>query len=81
MVPATKAIDPLTACSIIKTVKNCSNCGWKLVTTHSRRNLQELENSYYVDSEISRCVNKNCACHGIRLYPKEYSELIYPKSD
>jgi len=59
----------------------CSNCGSLLVKTHSRRNLQDLEQRYFIDSEIGRCINTDCPCYGIRIYPKVYRELIYPKSD
>lgn len=61
--------------------KECSNCGRLLVKTHSRRNLQDLHQSYFIDSEIGRCTNINCPCNGMRIYPLEYKSLIYPKSD
>lgn len=61
--------------------KECSKCGYLLVKTHSRRNLQDLDQIYFIDSEIGRCTNMNCGCQGIRIYPEEYRRLIYPKSD
>ena len=61
--------------------KECSKCGSKLVKTHSRRNLQDLHQSYFIDSEIGRCTNTDCTCNGLRIYPLEYRSLIYPKSD
>ena len=61
--------------------KACPNCGSQLVKTHSRRKLQDLDELYYVDSEINRCTNTSCSCYGIRLYPEAYRSLIYPKSD
>ena len=62
-------------------LKECSNCGHKLVKTHSRRNLQDLDESYFIDSEIGRCINPSCPCNNIRIYPEAYRSLIYPKSD
>jgi len=61
--------------------KYCVNCGLLLVKTHSRRKLQDLEGSYFIDSEIRRCTNRVCPCNGIRIYPETYRILIYPKSD
>ena len=61
--------------------KTCANCGSILVKTHSRRNLKDLRQSYYIDSEIGRCTNESCPCNGLRIYPEEYRFLIYPKSD
>ena len=52
-----------------------------LVKTHSRRNLQDLHETYFIDSEIRRCTNEKCPCKGIRIYPDEYRSIIYPKSD
>jgi len=61
--------------------EECSNCGDKLVKTHSRRHLQDLTEDYFIDSEIKRCTNKSCSCYNIRIYPDIYKSLIYPKSD
>ena len=61
--------------------QDCSNCKTRLIKTHSRRNLQDLTKSYYIDTEIGRCGNESCSFHGIRIYPAEYRALIYPKSD
>ena len=61
--------------------KECSHCGSALIKTHSRRNLQDLDKSYYIDTEIGRCASSMCPCQGIRIYPAEYKRLIYPKSD
>lgn len=60
---------------------SCSSCGFLLIKTHSRRKLKDLEATYSIDSEIKRCGNADCPCYGVRIYPIEYSSLIYPKSD
>jgi len=60
---------------------SCLSCGSFLIKTHSRRELKDLEENYFIDSEIKRCGNIDCACYGVRIYPAEYSRLIYPKSD
>jgi len=61
--------------------KDCVNCGTPLVKTHTRRSLQDLKGHYYLDIELGRCINERCSCKGIRVYPKAYRRLIYPKSD
>ena len=61
--------------------KDCVNCGFPLVKTHSRRSLQDLKGTYCLDIELGRCINELCSTKGIRIYPPAYRSLIYPKSD
>jgi len=60
--------------------KDCSNCGSRLIKTNSRRHLEGLEENHFIDSERKRCTNKDCPCYNIKIYPKNYSSMIYPKS-
>lgn len=65
----------------LKLIHNdCECCKERLVKTHSRRTLQDTSGVYKMDIEIGRCINKKCSNNEIRMYPKDYRKLVYPKS-